>query len=146
MTGSKDLFKKEGVGQLLLIILFSIFLISGYEIPLNLANFARTNHGKIIIVLISLSLTLFSNPILGIVSLIVAFDIIRRSNNDYQQMKKFIPSEDKKSDHYNVLNDFSYTLEEEMVKRMAPLIITNATLDTPTFNPNIDNIYDASHI
>lgn len=146
MTGIKDLFKKEGVGQLLLIILFSIFLISGYEIPLNIASFARTIHGKIIIVLISLFLTMFSNPILGIVSLIVAFDIIRRSNNEYQQMKQFTPSEDKKADHYTALNQFPYTLEQEMVKRMAPLIMANSNLDPPSFKPNLDNIYDASHI
>ena len=146
MTGIKDLFKKEGVGQLLLIILFSIFLISGYEIPLNIASFARTIHGKFIIILISLSLTMFSNPILGIVSLIVAFDIIRRSNNAYQQIKQYTPSEDKKSDHYTALNQFPYTLEQEMVKKMAPLIMANANLEPATFKPNLDNIYDASHL
>jgi hypothetical protein len=146
MTGIKDLFKKEGVGQLLLIILFSIFLISGYEIPLNIATFARTIHGKFIIILISLSLTMFSNPILGIVSLIVAFDIIRRSNNAYQQIKQYTPSEDKKSDHYTALNQFPYTLEQEMVKKMAPLIMANANLEPASFKPNIDNIYDASHL
>jgi hypothetical protein len=146
MTGIKDLFKKEGVGQLLLIILFSIFLISGYEIPLNIASFARTIYGKIVIILISLSLTMFSNPILGIVSLIVAFDIIRRSNNEYQQIKQYTPSEDKKSDHYTALNQFPYTLEQEMVKKMAPLIMSNSNLEPPTFKPNIDNIYDASHL
>lgn len=146
MTGIKDLFKKEGVGQLLLIILFSIFLISGYEIPLNIASFARTIHGKLIIILISLSLTMFSNPILGIVSLIVAFDIIRRSNNAYQQIKQYTPSEDKKSDHYTALNQFPYTLEQEMVKKMAPLIMANANLEPATFKPNLDNIYDASHL
>jgi hypothetical protein len=146
MTGIKVLFKKEGVGQLLLIILFSIFLISGYEIPYNIASFARSLPGKIIIVLISLSLAVFSNSILGIVSLIVAFDIIRRSHNVYQQMKQFTPSEDKKSDHYTALNQFPYTLEQEMVKKMAPLIMSNSNLDPPSFKPNIDNIYDASHI
>jgi hypothetical protein len=146
MTGIKDLFKKEGVGQLLLIILFSIFLISGYEIPLNIASFARTIHGKFIIILISLSLTMFSNPILGIVSLIVAFDIIRRSNNAYQQIKQYTPSEDKKSDHYTALNQFPYTLEQEMVKKMAPLIMANANLEPASFKPNLDNIYDASHL
>lgn len=146
MTEIKDLFQKEGVGQLLLIMLFSIFLISGYEIPLSLASFARTLHGKVIIVLISLSLTMFSNPILGVVSLIVAFDIIKRSNNEYQQMKQFTPSEDKKSDHYTAFNQFPYTLEQEMVKKMAPLIISNSNLEPARFKPNIANIYDASHI
>jgi hypothetical protein len=146
MIGVKELFKKEGVGQLLLIILFSIFLISGYEIPLNLASFARTIHGKMIIVLISLLLTVFSNPILGIVSLMVAFDIIRRSNNAYQQIKQYTPSEDKKADHYNALNQFPYTLEEEMVTKMAPLIMTNTNLDMPSFKPNVDKIYDVYHI
>ena len=61
-------------------------------------------------------------------------------------MKQFTPSEDKKSDHYTALNQFPYTLEQEMVKRMAPLIMANSNLDPPSFKPNLENIYDASHI
>jgi hypothetical protein len=89
-----------------------------------------------------------SNPILAVLILFVVFDLIRRSSNTYnnKQLQKFIPSETKKTSQLTAFNQFSYTLEQEVVKKMTPLVNNNYPINKATYKPLINNLYDASPI
>ena len=47
-----SLFKKQHMGELLLAILFIIYLIMGYKTPGPLANMIDTLYGKVIVVIL----------------------------------------------------------------------------------------------
>jgi len=144
-----NLFKKENAGQLMLAILFIIYLIMGYKTPEPLASSIDTLWGKVIIVVIALTIFVSTNPIVGILGLLVAFDLIRRSGltTGNTALAKFLPTEKKKFGELTAFNQFPYTLEQEVVAKMAPRVHGGHTVvGQATYKPILDKGYDAAPI
>jgi hypothetical protein len=140
----QGLFKKQNLGQLLLVILFIIYLIMGYRTPDALAQTLNTMPGKIVLIIIAGLLLMCCHPVLGILGIIVAYELVRRSNPS--DVGQYVPSESQKSEHLTAFNQFPYTLEQEMVSKMAPEK-NIAYLATPsTFKPILEDNYDAAPI
>ena len=146
MDHFSNLFKKEKMGELVLIIIFIIYLIMGYKTPEPVANAVDTLVGKIVILLIVISLFIYTNPILAVLGLFVAFDLIRRSSmsTGIDALKKYAPSEEKKMSQFTAYNQFPYTLEQEIVKKMAPIVQGGATLKKASYKPLLENLHDAT--
>jgi len=146
MDSFSSLFKKEHMGELVLIILFIIYLIMGYKTPEPIANLVDTLVGKIVIFIVVIYLFLNANPILAVLALFVAFDLIRRSSaaTGISALQKYAPSEEKKTSQFTAFNQFPYTLEQEVVKKMAPIMQSGSTLTAPSYKPLLENLYDAS--
>jgi hypothetical protein len=146
MDNFKNLFQKDNLGELSLTILFIIYLIMGYKLPHEVSNRISTPIGKIAVILIALSLFIYCNPILGIIALFVAFDLIRRSDvyTGIDALKKYAPTEEKKSSQFTAFNQFPYTLEQEVVNRMAPIVRTESTLFAASYKPMLENLHDAT--
>ena len=145
----EDLFQKENMGQIILIILFIIYLIMGYNTPEPIASIIDTTYGKIFVILIALVLFAFTNPVLGIIGFLVAYELIRKSSisTGSYGLDKYLPTETKKFTELTALNQFPYTLEQEVVKKMAPIRQQNDTIqEGTTFVPVLDNLYDAAPI
>ena len=143
-----DLFKKENVGQVILVILFVIYIIMGYKMPTPIANAVDTTLGKIVVAIIALTLFTCCNPILGVLGLFVAFLLIQRSSVETGNaaLQSYYPTEKKKASNLTALNQFPYTLEQEVVSKMAPI---NNNVDPNTvanFMPVLDNTHDAAPI
>jgi hypothetical protein len=148
MDNFYGLFKKEHTGELILVILFIIYLIMGYKTPEPVAGLVDTLGGKIIIFIIVIYLFMYSNPILAVLSLFVAFDLIRRSSaaTGMNALISYAPSEEKKSSQFTAFNQFPYTLEQEVVKKMAPVVQSSYPLNPPSYRPLLENLYDASPV
>ena len=148
MEGFSELFKKENMSQLSLAILFIIYLIMGYKTPEPLANVIDTLVGKIAMFIMVIFMFMHANPILAVLSLFVAFDLIRRSSavTGIDALKKYLPTEEKKSSQFTAFNQYPYTLEQEVVKKMAPIVQSGSSLTKASYKPLLDNLYDASTI
>jgi len=148
MEGFSELFKKENMSQLLLTILFMIYLIMGYKTPEPVANVVDSLVGKVVIFITVITLFMHANPILAVLSLFVAFDLIRRSSaaTGIDALKKYLPTEEKKSSQFTAFNQFPYTLEQEVVKKMAPIVQSGSSLTKPSYKPLLENLHDASAI
>ena len=146
MDRFSKLFKKENMGQVILSVLFIIYLIMGYKTPENIANVIDTFYGKTIIFGIVLLMFFYGNPILAVLGLFVAFDLIRRSSlvTGIDALKKYEPSEERKFSQFTALNQFPYTLEQEVVSKMAPIVQSGSTLTKASYKPMLDNFHDAS--
>jgi hypothetical protein len=146
MDSFSDLLKKEHRGELILSILFIIYLILGFKTPSSIANIVDSLFGKIVIFIIVIYLFMHSNFILAILALFVAFDIMRRSSmsTGLGALQKYAPSEVKKMSQFTAFNQFPYTLEQEVVKKMAPIVRSGTSLTPPSYKPLLDNLYDAS--
>ncbi len=143
-----NMFKKERMGELMLTILFIIYLIMGYKTPEPIANLVDTIIGKVVIFGVVISLFMYTNPMLAVIGLFVAFDLIRRSSSatGNDELKMFLPSEERKSSQFTAFNQFPYTLEQEVVKKMAPIVQSGASLTKAPYSPVLENLYDASPI
>jgi len=146
MESFSSLFKKQHMGELVLVILFIVYLILGLKTPEPIANLIDTLVGKVVIIIIVLYLFMHANPILAILALLVAFDLMRRSSmaTGIDALKKFAPSEEKKASQFTAFNQFPYTLEQEVVAKMAPIMKSGSSLTQASYKPLLDNLYDAS--
>ena len=148
MESFSSLFKKENMGELVLMILLVIYLILGLKTPEPFASMIDSLAGKIVIFIIVIYMFMHSNPILAVLSLFVAFDLIRRSSlaTGIGALQKFAPSEEKKMSQFTAYNQFPYTLEQEVVAKMAPIMKSGYSITPSSFKPLLDNTYDASPI
>ena len=146
MDSFSSLLKKEHMGEFILVILFIIYLIMGYKTPEPIASLVDSLGGKIVLFIIVIYLFMHCNPILAVLALFVAFDLIRRSSvaTGIDALKRYAPSEEKKSSQFTAFNQFPYTLEQEVVKKMAPIIQSSSSLSPPSYKPLLENLYDAS--
>jgi hypothetical protein len=148
MESFSSLFKKEHMSELVLVILFIIYIILGLKTPEPIANLVDTLIGKIAIMVIVIYLFMHANPILAVLSLYVAFDLIRRSSmaTGFDALKKYAPSEEKKMSQFTAYNQFPYTLEQEVVAKMAPISKPGFSISNASYKPSLENTYDASSI
>jgi len=118
----------------------------GFKTPESVAGIVDTLAGKIVIFITIIYLFMHANPILAVLALLVGFDLIRRSSmaTGIDALQKFAPSEEKKSSQFTAFNQFPYTLEQEVVAKMAPLMKSGSSLSQASYKPLLDNLYDAS--
>ena len=142
------LLKKEHMGEHILVVLMVVYLVMGFQTPEPIANIVDTLVGKISIFLVVVYLFLNSNPILAVLALFVAFDLVRRSSavTGIDALRKYAPTEERKSSQFTAFNQFPYTLEQEVVKKMAPIVQSGRTLTKPSYKPMLDNLHDASSL
>lgn len=137
-----QLFSKERIGENILIALLVIFLVIGKPIPQPLNQYIDTNFGIVTVIIVAISLFAYS-PVLGVVGLLVAYQIIRKTGTFAVGM--YMPSEEKKwkssEKDYNRTND---TLEQEVIRTMAPTIEPSLMAHTGDFVPTLDNTHAAA--
>ena len=148
MEGLSGLFKKENMGELALAILLIVYLVLGFRTPDAVAGMVDTLFGKIVLFVIVIFLFLHANPLLAVLALFVAFDLMRRSSvaTGIDALQKFAPSEEKRTSQFTAYNQFPYTLEQEVVAKMAPMVSAGSSLTQASYKPMLDNLYDASPV
>jgi hypothetical protein len=146
MDSFTELLKKEHRGEFILIILMIIYLVMGVKTPDLIANLIDNLVGKVVIILIVIYLFMYNNPILAVLAALVAFDLIRRSSatTGIAALQQYAPSEEKKMSQFTAFNQFPYTLEQEVVAKMAPILRSGSSLNRPQYKPLLDNLYDAA--
>ena len=72
-----SLFDKKNMPQLVLSVLFVLYLVMGYQVPEGVATMIDSTIGKIVVVVVALMLFAYSNPVLGVLALLVAYQLIK---------------------------------------------------------------------
>ena len=140
------LLNKDHRSEFVLMMLMILYLLAGIETPEPIANIIDSLLGRIGIVAIVLYLFMRSNPILAIVAAFVAFDLMRRSAmvTGYDALQAYAPSEEKKMSQFSAFNQFPYTLEQEVVQKMTPMVQSSMPLSSANYKPILDNLHNAS--
>ena len=146
MESFSSLFKKEHMGELVLVILMIVYLILGFKTPEPFASIIDSLVVKVVIFIVIIYLFMHSNPILAVLSLFVAFDLLRRSSvtTGLDALQRYAPSEQKKTSQFTAFNQFPYTLEQEVVAKMAPIMKSGSSITQASYKPLLDNLYDAA--
>ena len=142
-----ELFEKRNMPQLVMIALFLVYLIMGYKMPDHFAGAVDTTLGKILVVMASLMLFAYSNPILGVIGIMVAYQLIRSAGEKTgtSALDRLRSVQSKKWSPFTETNQFPYTLEQEVVKQMTTQNF-NENYVKPPYAPLIEDTYDASPI
>ena len=145
---NSNLFQKRNFSDLALLILFSIYLILGLRIPVPVANIIDSIPGKITIGFAVIALFICAHPVVAILSLFVAFDLLRRASlaSGKSAIANYSPSEINKAAQLTAFNQFPYTLEQQMVKEMAPIPQSGNALSNATYKPMLEKQHHAASI
>jgi len=142
-----QLLEKRNMPQLVLVILFIIYLLMGYKTPDSVATMIDSTVGKVVVALFALLLFAYSNPILGVLGIFVAYQLVRGAaiKTGMAALEQYYPTEEKKWSPFTPAHQFPYTLEQEVVKKMAPQKF-NTNYVKATYKPTLDDTYDAASI
>lgn len=145
MDSLKDLFTKKNMPELVLSSLFVLYLVMGYQLPEQAATIVDSPIGKIVVVLVALMLFAYSKPILGILALLVAYQLIKSASvkTGMAGLEEYYPTESKKWTPFTPTNQFPYTLEQEVIKKMASQKFNTEYVKAP-FRPILDDTHDAA--
>jgi hypothetical protein len=118
------LFKKDKQYNYFIVALLIIYIIFNVQTPDLLAHYIDTLVGKIAVVLLGLSVFMHADKLVGILTLVAAYELIKRSarTTGKEAMERFVPSETRKCNTLNALNQFPVTLEEQIVSKLVPLV------------------------
>jgi hypothetical protein len=141
----RDLFTKKHMPELVLSALLALYLVMGYQVPEGIANMIDSTIGKIIVVLVALMLFAYSNPVLGILALLVAYQLIKGASvkTGMAGLEEYYPTEAKKWSPFTPTHQFPYTLEQEVVKNMTTQKFNTEYVKAP-FRPTLDDTHDAA--
>jgi hypothetical protein len=128
-----SLLKKNKRHELFLSVIFFAYLLFNVQTPEPISKLINNIIGLVAIVISAIYLLINTNPILGILGVLVAYELLRRSETDVFEIRAQQPSEKKKQQFYSKFNKVPVSLEEEHVRKVAPHIRTTRIGDG---NPN----------
>ena len=144
MQNLKKLIATENRHQILLGAVFLIYIVANIQTPHALAEMVNTTVGNAIVIILGLSMIAAANPVVGILGIVAAYELIRRSGGMSATIRD-MPSEVTRLANMNKYNDFPKTLEEEIVNKMAPLVHHPAAPGAD-YKPVLNDIQDAAPI
>ena len=143
-----NLFKSFSQLEISLLVVFIIYIALPIKTPDFLAGMVDSPLGMLTVFIITVYLFMTVNPILAIVYIFVAYELLRRSSRQTGriQMIKYTPSQAKKDAVMKDLNPpRPESLEEEIVQKMAPIGHSDPSVYTSTsYKPVADKLQDAS--
>ena len=147
MDNLKNLLLKGNKHQLILIVLFVLYILLDIKTPENLAFLFDNMFGQIVVILGALALFLNSHPVVGVLGFFVAYEIIRRSSvsTGTYAMEQYMPTEEKKSDEMQKMNTYKKTVEEEVIDNMIPLVGPPDNT-VPSYKPVLDDGIESSRL
>ncbi len=130
--------------------LFVIYITMPIEMPSLISNMIDTEFGIVMIFAIALSLFCYTSPIVYVLYLFVAYELIRRSSKatGKRAIIKHTPSQMNKDLKMQKMNPVKKeTLEEEIVDKMAPIGHSDLNVySASTYSPVFEDIGGASVI
>jgi len=148
MQNFKKLLKSNKRHELVLGVILLIYIIFQIDTPQALALHINSVYGTIFVVVVALSLFATVNPIVAIVGILAAIELLRRSKMRIVngELTKQLPTEDRKTFDVMSQNQFPMTLEEEIVKNRAPLVSKMSVSAAASYKPVLEDDNNATLI
>jgi len=141
-----SLSSPKNIGQLILSFLFLLFLISPMKIPHTWAKYIDSQIGVIVIIFILIWLVCTTHPIVSILAVLVAYELMKRSKTEIKNsLVDYYPVQEKKWTPFSAHHQFPYTLEQEIVNKNSNKKF-NLTPTRAPYKPVVDNTHEAMYI
>ena len=75
-----DLLEKRNIPQLALVVLFIVYLILGLKMPDPIASVIDSTLGKVFVAISVLLLFAYTNPILSVLGVLVAYQLVKNAS------------------------------------------------------------------
>lgn len=137
--------KMEKREHLILSILLIIYILLEVRLPHFLSGPVDSIYGKVLLYLLALHIFFNVSKVAGVLALVAVYTMIKRASLDTGTfaIREYLPSEERKVLDFSKFNDYPYTLEEEEVARMAP-VVRNETSVGSAYKPVLDGLHNAA--
>uniref|UniRef100_A0A6C0E8J3 Uncharacterized protein n=1 Tax=viral metagenome TaxID=1070528 RepID=A0A6C0E8J3_9ZZZZ len=143
-----NVFKSLTQLEIALLVIFIVYIVLPIQTPNFLAGSVDSPLGMLVIFMVTVYLFFNVNPIVAVIYVFVAYELIRRSSNKPGRlnMVNYTPSQTKKDSDMKVMNPpKTSSLEEEVVEKMAPIGHSDISIYTnSSFKPVAENVGSAS--
>ena len=138
--------------EIILTVIFLVYIIYPVSTPQSIAPYVNSNLGMALIIIFTFYMVFYVNKVLGIMTIVVAYELLRRSSNVTQDNQKLpiittTSSQKKKDAVMKQMNEpKEVSLEEEIIQKNVPGG-KSAPLEqytNSTFKPVQDKIAGAS--
>ena len=131
--------------EVILFILFVAYLVFQPSTPPVLTPFVDNLFGTIVVISLALYMFLYMHPVLGVLGIFVAYELIRRTSTKTVAMIQYSPEQPTKDMEMKRMNPpKERTLEEAMVAKMAP--VSDGGVIVTDYLPVADDVRGASMI
>ena len=134
--------------EMVLLIVFIVYIVLPIQTPNFIAGSVDSPLGMLVIFIVTVYLFFNVNPIVAVVYVFVAYELIRRSSNKPGRVNivNYTPSQTIKNAEMKEMNPpKKSTLEEEVVEKMAPIGHSDISVYTnSSFKPIAENVGTAS--
>lgn len=141
-------FKKMSQLELLLMVLFAVYIVLPIEMPDMVAKMVDSSVGLVVLFTLAVYMFFNMNPVLAVLFVFVAYELIRRSSNKTGKaaIMEHTPTQEKKDAKMKKMNPVKKeTLEEEIVDKMAPVGKSDmSAYVASTFSPVAEDVGTAS--
>jgi hypothetical protein len=145
MNSLKKLFTRENLPELILGGISALYILGDIKPPQDLAGLVDTPMGTIVLIMAVILVCSKSHPIVSILFLVAAYELYKRSKDHYIRGTQDKLPKDKHRPHLTPEVQFPVTLEEQVVKKMAPWVLTTST--TPaSYKPVMDSDLNAANL
>ena len=143
----KTLLKAEERHKRVLEFIMAVYIVFDIDTPMELAKLVDSPMGNVVVVLLALSMFAAAGPIAGILALVAAHTLIKRSSKETGSfyMQGAGKAEGIKAEMLEKYNAYPKSLEEEVVEQMAPLVGPDAS-SSLDYKPVLDSLHDAAPI
>jgi hypothetical protein len=143
-TFIKSVSPKEAV----LFVIFVLYIIFPVNTPAWFAPYVDSALGMVFMFCVTVALFLYTNPILGVLYIFVAYELLRRSANvtGRAAIIQYTPTQVKKDVEIKAMNTPTYTtLEEVVIAERAPIGVSDPIKFVDSgFKPIADKVVGAS--
>jgi uncharacterized membrane protein (DUF485 family) len=143
-----NLFKSFSKLEIILLVIFILYIVLPIQTPGFLAGAIDSSLGMLTIFIITVYLFFHVNPVLAVVYIFVAYELLRRSASKTGgvTLLKYTPTQAKKDAELKAMNPpLVETLEEQVVQKMAPIGHSDPSIFTSSsYKPVADNIKNAA--
>ncbi len=136
------LIKSYKAHHVVILALLVVYILSGMSTPQPLGAMIDSTIGNLVVLAMAIFSLYHGHPVIGLVGLYAAYELIMRSSGGSNTIKKYLPSQAKSDDAMDAMNDFPLTLEEEEVARMSPLVGPGASTSLD-YKPNDADVHNA---
>lgn len=119
-----EVFRSLSKLEIALLVVFMSYIILPIPTPVFLSGLIDSPLGMLVIFLVTLYLFFYTNPILAIIYVFVAYELLRRSSivTGRVAMIQYTPSQAQRDVQMKAMNPPQVdTLEEKVIKKMAPI-------------------------
>ena len=148
MDTFNTLMRQEKQHEMVIFVLLILYIVFTPSVPPALAEYAESTIGQVIVIILAITLFLSTNPVVGILGFLAAYEFIRRASRvtGVYGIETFSPTEEKKKQIMTAMNPAPVkTLEEELVDSLVTISPNHniGSSDGGSFQPVLGPLYGA---